>query len=481
MKFILGQVLVQNNIWLEGSPIRPIPCEDSNVIALYWLVPGVLGGAFKGYMPRLAADKPTLDSIRAIRVINYASGADYYIAAADDATISLFAETCNECCDGDDALPTITIPIVINEQTPCPTVPTEDPVYDFYFPYPDNPNDFNFALRASFNGEYATPDAPGGGFADPAATLTWVNANWGSAGTWENIEGDNDDFTLHLNSTTTISAGVAITLIDGVYCFAAPLTDIQVNGIKIGGVVVPFDTITFKSSTLELLLDKVNPLLEGDLVIVPSNTGGPRKLQYTGLEVPQDLRMDGVLVANTAFTVGTCPNIFEFAIPAQGNANNFLLPAATFDGVAGTPTPNAAGYSTPTTLLAFLTGSWGAYGTWTLIESNTKVQLVSSTVDAVVMTITELPALYCMTVKAGPYNADGIMVDAVQVLFGSAVIGITNASYAGLITAIAVAMPTATVTDAGSAKIQISSKHIPTNLRLTNANVAAQTFALGAC
>jgi hypothetical protein len=485
MKFIKGQILVQNNVWLADAPIRPIPCEDSNVVALYWLVPQVMGGAMKGYMPRLRAadDKPSLDSIRAIRVINYGNGFDYYIAAEDDATISLFAETCNNCCDtvDGDLLPTITIPIVINEQTPCPTVPTEDPVYDFFFQYPDNPNNFNFALRASFNGDYATPPAPGGGFADPDATLAWVQANWDTLGTWENIVGDDDQVTLHLNSTTTISAGVAITLLDAVYCFAAPLTDTQVNGIRIGGVIVSFPTVTFKSDTLETLLNAVNPYLDGDLIIVASNTGGPRKLQYTGLQVPQDLRMDGSVVSGTTFTAGTCPNIFEFAIPAQGNANNYLTISGTFNAVAGTPTPSAPGYATPTALLSFLTGSWSAYGTWTLIDSNTKVKLVSDTTTTAVVTITEIPALYCMTVKTGPYNADGIMVDGVQVLFGASVIGITSASYAALRSAIATAMPTATVTDAGSSKIQISSKHIPTTLRLSNADVAAQAFTLGAC
>src|SRR6059058_6017950 len=116
---VLVTVLIKNNVQLiVGQPqnapsanVREhLNCKNIEVIGDYWLVPVVDRGVLLYYKPDISATKPTIDSIRAIRVRDTETRTTYYVGVADATTPQDLIAKCNECCDSATAMPDVTVP-----------------------------------------------------------------------------------------------------------------------------------------------------------------------------------------------------------------------------------------------------------------------------------------------------------------------------------------------------------------------------------
>lgn len=364
-----------------GGVTRLIPCgSNMEVLDLYWAVPIINSGLLEYYRYDLTPSKPSIDSMRTLRVKDNLSGQVYYIGLQDDQTESTYVDACNGCCGTTPDISTgVVVPPIDYEEAPCPTIPSGTPVYDFYIPIPANPNSFSYSLSGTFNSVAGTP-TPNASYANAAAILTWLQANWGAYGTWT-LENSNQ--VLHLSSTTTKTAYINVELIAQAYCFTYPNSATVVNGIKIGGVNVLFPEITFSVANKQALVDALTPYLIGTY----DTTTHTELLQYTGLQVPDNLTIDGADVAGTTFTAGICAETFNFTIPSLGVGEHYTISGDLFNGVAGVPTVSAQTFVDAAAILTWVQANWAAYGTWSLQTGDTILRLVSTTLDTAVLTI----------------------------------------------------------------------------------------------
>lgn len=266
-----------------------------------WFIPQIYDERCVAYNPVLGdIVKPQVDAVKFIQVTDQESHQEIYFAIEDSATLADFVDKCNGCCGPAPEMTAPTIPVPIVEQQPCPTVAPGTQTYTFRFPFPANPNSLNFLLQASFNDAYASPAPDPAGHASAAATLTWVQANWGGKGTWS-LDGT---AALVLVSTTTITANVSIGLLKKDYCLPIPSTAAMVDRIVIDGVEITFEPTLLSRTTPEAVFYKIRPYLDGTLNIVSTGSPAFNKYQYSGVQLPGALKNGATTVAS--FGAGAC-------------------------------------------------------------------------------------------------------------------------------------------------------------------------------
>lgn len=304
------QVLQVNNIPLYECPkTASIPCEGTQLQGIYWGVPIMGGGIQTGWQWVIQATQPTADSVRAIRLWDPSTSTTWYIAVtADQTSEEAFVSRCNACCGTTPSMPTVTYQAPVYEECPCAVDVNGTNTYTYYFPVPTNPNALNYLITSSsFNQVAGTPAPAGGGYANIAAVLTFLQTavtGWAAYGTWSLV---NSNTLIKLVSTTVTCAGLNLSLLAKSYCFAIPDADTTANGMRIGGQDLTFPLVHFSddsASTRQAIVDAIRPFLIGDLVIVGS---GPYYVKYTGFQVPNRLNLNGAAVSGTTFATGTCP------------------------------------------------------------------------------------------------------------------------------------------------------------------------------
>lgn len=304
--FVIGKALYVDSINYAACPKTvSIPCEGTRVENLAWAVPIVANGLLIGYDFTLVATKPSSDSVRVLRIYNNITKSTWWIVVADDATQDTFDSRCNACCGATPTMPTVTIP----DPLICTDVCADDSGdYIFDFPIPANPNTLEYIVSGgTFNNAAATALSPDT-FANVAALLAGVQADWSAYGTWS-LEATNT--ILRLTSTTTTCAGMNINLVPAEYCMLIPEDPTDVNGITIGGSDIVFPQISFDNTTAanrNAIVDAISPYLIGELSIAEDGGNpGDWYLHYTGLQKPEILQLDGVDVTDTDFSTGNCP------------------------------------------------------------------------------------------------------------------------------------------------------------------------------
>ena len=182
---------------------------------------------------------------------------------------------------------------------------------------------------------------------------------------------------------------------------------------------------------------------------------------------------------------------FFFPVPDNPNTLDFLITNGTFNGVAGTPTPAAGGYANIAAVLTFLqtavTG-WAAYGTWSLVNSNKTIKLVSATTECANVVLGLEEASYCFEIPGTATPVNGIKIGAgtpvntefPQISFDDT----TAARRQAIIDAIQPFLPQGTleiVDDSGTYYLKYTGISLPVNLTLDGSDVAGTTFSTGAC
>lgn len=364
-----------------GPSLQNISCDGATVVGMAWMDP-VYNNAkvLQEYMKCLETAKPSPDAIRVIIVQTLQpENHMYYIAVADDADASIFTDLCNACCGDTPSTPAYVPPAPVTEDCPCIGA---DGNYTYQWPMPANPNGLPISLSGSFNNAYGVP-SPNASYANNAAVLAWLLANWAGYGTWT-LTGT----ILKLVSATAKCAGLNLALIGKTYCLAggaavtADSIVIQTNatGPVTTTITFPDGPVTFDSASIASLQYVLARLLVGLFRI---NAGPSNKLQYIGQQVPVKLQLAGV--DKTAFTSGICENVYTFPIPVNPSAFNYFITVNTFNGAAGVPVPDPAGWATTGAMLTWLNTNWAAYGVWTIVGSN--VILTSAGTYSAVMTI----------------------------------------------------------------------------------------------
>jgi len=303
-----NQVIQINNIPHFECPVtKNINCENTVIEGVWWAVPTIQGGIQSGWSFEKVSTAPSVDSVKVLRVYDKKALTTYWLAL-DPSTGSEndFIDRCNACCGTTPVMPDVTISPVLVEECPCADA---DGNYIYVWPLPYNPNTLNISIEgSSFNGVAGTPAPAAGGYATPAALLTFLNTavtGWDAYGTWTL---ENANTLVKLVSSTVQCAAVDFGLIAESYCFEIPGASTEVNGIKIGGEITTFPNIFFSDSTestRQAIIDAIRPFLIGDLEIVED--GGDYFVKYTGFAVPDNLTLDGADVAGTTFSTGACP------------------------------------------------------------------------------------------------------------------------------------------------------------------------------
>lgn len=296
---ITGKIVRRNgtNILPEGQ-IRPISC-DNTIMGISWLTPEVKNGHVL-YVPNLQSVKPSVDSIKTVKIkLNDGTRDMIYVAINDTDTVSAFQDKCNGCCGDTPEMDAVVIPTPIVEDYIC--VADGDNAV-FKFAIPANGNGLQYKVDASFNGAYATPDPDTvvtTAVDTPAELLSVMNTNYGYAGTFTLQNGDT---ILQLSSTTTKSAGIDIGLVPEPYCMPIPATPTNVDNIIVGGVQVDLCTTLLSRANPQAVLNELSVRMPGSWIVTTS--GGNPSLQYTGLQLPSTLRLGTVTKAS--FVAGVC-------------------------------------------------------------------------------------------------------------------------------------------------------------------------------
>lgn len=158
--------------------IQAVNCDNTTVKSTYWFTPVTGKGVHSGYklvLINAETEKPRPDAVKVVHVKHDQTQEDLYIALQDTGSSDDFNSRCNACCDDVTAMPAVTVPEVIIEETACPD---ED----------DNRNFFTitralvageiYDFSASIDGEALTPATQDEGFATLAAFETWADTNW---------------------------------------------------------------------------------------------------------------------------------------------------------------------------------------------------------------------------------------------------------------------------------------------------------------
>lgn len=316
MEYITGWIAVENGIIFLTDPDNPlinrqISCKDTQFRNVAWLTPNGVDGAVKGYTRDLQDTAPSPDSLKVLELEDKVTHNVFSVAVTSGITGADFATKCNECCGATPSFDKPAIPIPIIEETPCPDIPAGTPLYPFEFAYPQNPHNLKYLLQGSFNGQYATPVPNPAGYANIAAVLAFAQAadpsgwaNYAAGGAWSNIPAPVDGVAiLKLTSTATQSAIVNISLLAASYCLDIPVSDATIDSIVVDGQTINFPPVTLSRTSPQAAFNAIRPYLTGTFDTVPS--GGHNKFQYTGLQLPTDLKNGVTVVAS--FGAGLCP------------------------------------------------------------------------------------------------------------------------------------------------------------------------------
>lgn len=279
------------------APFRPVPCSGAVVEGLYWAVPYILQGKVAEYRLVAQAAKPSPDSIRIMRVNS--EGNTYFLAVADDAVVGDFANACNECCDN--GTPSFgfvgTLPEATIEDEP--TV-DENGNRTWLFPLHSVESGQGLQIKGSLDGVAFSLDNGGAGYANAAALVAGLEdtgSDVDDKGIWS-VDGNNVKFV----SSTVVSAGAAITLVEKQYC-ATISFPVTFNKITHNGVVntLPVAVTAANMSQLVGAIAAAGSMADGALTQFSST-----KLNYKGTGVPSILQNGGSTVVT--FSAGACAN-----------------------------------------------------------------------------------------------------------------------------------------------------------------------------
>ena len=379
MRIITAPVVqVDTFVFAECGPkMIDINCDGARVLNLQWMVPLTHLGVLKEYQRRLDCPKPTPDSIRVVVVqVNQPESHTYYIAVDDAAGPSIFTDLCNACCGDTPSAPDYTAPQLILQD--CIECVDADGNRVWNFPVPVNPNGLRLAIQGTIQGE-SFPVTPPDSFANPAAILTWLQANISDLGDWTStVEGDIPTTVLTFTSPDAGGAkclGLAITLVPAIFCIPIdpsgdPVTidsiEMQIDNTPTTVVVpLPGGPVNYSIDSPSALIYALSRLLNGLFAV---NAGPAQQVQYSGLQYPVNLMYQGSVVQ--AISTGECLNTFTFAIPAITAGQHFNITGETMNGEAATPTPPTGTFATSGAMLTWLNANQSAYGAWTIVGSN---------------------------------------------------------------------------------------------------------------
>lgn len=294
MKQLIARVFAQNtNGAMSCAPERPISCDEATVESVEWMVPYVVDGKNLGYRRVLQTDKPSPDSVKTLRI--RVGGQTYWLLIKDTDDASVFADACNHCCaDGLQTIATDAIPDVIVEDDAYPDAAGN---YTFVAQVPDVVAGQKITIDLSYNGGLRGDTAvPGAGFANAAALLTWLQANWAELGTFSLITGASGT-TLVLTGTVVKSAGIFLDLNKADYNLDALVFPLTFDAVVSNGVTNTLVAPKTVQNISELILAIGNYLADGTLTATTAT-----HLKYNGTGVPASLKLAGVVVK--AFNAG---------------------------------------------------------------------------------------------------------------------------------------------------------------------------------
>jgi hypothetical protein len=172
---VLAQVTRKNSYDYDCVHQESILCEKAVSEGAYWRIPTVKAGVHTGFIYRRSETKPTPDSVRTLRISDRASNQVYYVAIADNASLQIFDNACNACCDTVAPLPTVVLPTIIIEEQGCADASGN---FSYFANVPATvPAGNVYKLAGVVNGANL-PAAPPEGFATLALLKIWADANW---------------------------------------------------------------------------------------------------------------------------------------------------------------------------------------------------------------------------------------------------------------------------------------------------------------
>lgn len=201
---VISKVVRMNNFEYPTGITKGINCSHAIMEGIYWRMPTSSKGVLNGFNYRLAdsfTGKPTLDSLKVLRVRDTSTNAVYYVAITDGAPDTVFTDICGLCCGESYAMPAVVIPDPVIEETGCADV---NGVYTYFSVTRPIVAGEAYTLQASLNDILLTPAPPPEGFASLAALQAWVAANW--APSTVTITGNQ----VTLNTTTGTTGSIAV-------------------------------------------------------------------------------------------------------------------------------------------------------------------------------------------------------------------------------------------------------------------------------
>lgn len=178
MKPIKAVVVQHNTVEYPSGKNASIPAENTEVEGTYWRIPVVSGGVFLKYIYRADdGSKPTVDSVKTVRVRNIISNDTWWVAVPDNGSYQTFADLIGVCCDDSTTMPAVTIPDVVIEEQGCAD---EDGVYHYIAVTSALGSGEVYVGSATLNGA-ALASLSDAGFASLGAFETAAEAAWSPA------------------------------------------------------------------------------------------------------------------------------------------------------------------------------------------------------------------------------------------------------------------------------------------------------------
>jgi hypothetical protein len=237
-----------------GGTSMQIPCENTEIIGTFWMIPQVVGNRIVGYTFLSAPNtnvKPQPDALKVLRVkLTDTGGITQIDFAVVDADNSAFASPYNQfayLCDGLGGslpvMPLVTIPAPIVQGGPVSTNTTTG-ANTFVFALPTNPSGLLYQVNAFYiNGAPIVPTFVPTGITTAAQFVTYANANWSAYGSWTNPSGDIVQLvSLPTSGTFVQNAGLDVQLKAVTTCLnvSAYSAGQNINGIQFGaGPIIP--------------------------------------------------------------------------------------------------------------------------------------------------------------------------------------------------------------------------------------------------
>lgn len=282
VQFVQSNQVTAVNSENFGYPANPdgtslqIPCSDTEIIGSYWRIPQMSGPRVVGYqyiVDNGSSVPPQEDALKILRVklTNTAGITSVDFAIADDDNVgtsspaNYFAYLCDGLGGSLPVMPTVVIPIPIQQQARQSTNSSGDNT--FIFALPNNPNGLEYdVLGVWFNGIAPSPDYDPSGITTASGFATWADSNWGDYGTWTSPAAGIVQLVSTTSDTVYVeNAGIVSQLTAVNWCFdltAFGASPAQVNGVAFGsGETIPLPAFMLTNNTTTLLnkLAKVMP------------------------------------------------------------------------------------------------------------------------------------------------------------------------------------------------------------------------------